>query len=131
MLNKVNLIGNVGSIETISNEGVKLSVATSEYWTDKNTNEKQSKTEWHQVVIWGNLANIAQNLFQKGSKVFIEGQLQTKSWKTETGETKYTTQVVVSGMNGKILALDKKPQNETVQETKVESTAIPFEQPAF
>ena len=112
MLNKVTIIGNIGSIESKqSTKGetfVNLSVATSENWTDKSTNEKKSKTEWHKVCVFGKLAEIANQYLSKGSKVYLEGALQTSSWQTKEGETRYATKVVVSGFNGKLMMLDKK-----------------------
>jgi single-strand DNA-binding protein len=119
MINKVILVGNLGREPEIkfSSDGkaiANLAVATSESWKDKNTGEKIEKTEWHRVVIFGRLADIAQKYLHKGSKVYIEGQLRTRSWE-QNGEKKYTTEVVLSGFNSALQMLNKvtgEPQGE-------------------
>ena len=119
MINKVILVGNLGREPEIkfSSDGkaiANLAVATSESWKDKNTGEKIEKTEWHRVVIFGRLADIAQKYLHKGSKVYIEGQLRTRSW-DQNGEKKYTTEVVLSGFNSALQMLNKvtgEPQGE-------------------
>ena len=119
MINKVILVGNLGREPEIkfTSDGkaiANLAVATSESWKDKNTGEKIEKTEWHRVVIFGRLADIAQKYLHKGSKVYIEGQLRTRSWE-QNGEKKYTTEVVLSGFNSALQMLNKvtgEPQGE-------------------
>ena len=111
MINKVILVGNLGREPTIAFTGdgkaiANLAVATSESWTDKTTGQKVEKTEWHRVVIFGRLADIAQKYLHKGSKVYIEGQLRTRSW-DQNGEKKYTTEVVVSQFNSTLQMLNK------------------------
>ena len=111
MINKVILVGNLGREPEVkfSSDGkaiANLAVATSESWTDKTTGQKQEKTEWHRVVIFGRLADIAQKYLHKGSKVYIEGQLRTRSW-DQNGEKKYTTEVVLSGFNSALQMLNK------------------------
>ena len=111
MINKVILVGNLGREPEVkfSSDGkaiANLAVATSESWTDKTTGQKQEKTEWHRVVIFGRLADIAQKYLHKGSKVYIEGQLRTRSW-DQNGEKKYTTEVVLSGFNSTLQMLNK------------------------
>ena len=111
MINKVILVGNLGREPDVkfSSDGkaiANLAVATSESWTDKTTGQKQEKTEWHRVVIFGRLADIAQKYLHKGSKVYIEGQLRTRSW-DQNGEKKYTTEVVLSGFNSTLQMLNK------------------------
>ena len=102
-LNKVMLIGNLGQDpevrETQSGQTVtNVSLATSEQWTDKNTGEKKEQTEWHRLVFWGKVAEIAGEYLSKGSKIFVEGQLQTRQWEDKAGATRYTTEVRVRDM---------------------------------
>jgi len=110
-INKVILIGNLGAKPELkyssSNVAItNLSVATSESWTDKNTGQKQEKTEWHRVSVFGKLAEVISNYCDKGSKVYVEGKLQTRKYQDKTGADRYTTEIVVSGFNGVIQMLD-------------------------
>lgn len=89
------------------NPVVNLSVATSENWRDRNTGERREKTEWHRVVIFNeNLAKVAQNYLKKGSKVYVEGQLQTRKWTDQSGVEKYSTEVVLQRFRGELTMLD-------------------------
>lgn len=102
-VNKVILIGNLGQDPDSKNlpSGAmvcNLSVATSESWTDKQSGEKQERTEWHRVVAFRKLAEICAQYLHKGSKVYIEGSLQTRSWETDTGEKRYMTEIVARDM---------------------------------
>lgn len=115
-VNKVILVGNLGAKPEVKfasngNAVTNLSVATSESWTDKNTGQKQEKTEWHRVSMFGKLAEIAGQYLDKGSKVYIEGKLQTRKWQDKDGQDRYTTEVVVSGFNGVMQMLDKRDAN--------------------
>ena len=97
-INKVILVGNLGQDPEVKYTAggaavTTLSIATSESWKDKDTGEDQDKTEWHRVVLWRRLAEIAGEYLKKGSKVYIEGQLQTRKWEQE-GQTRYTTEIV-------------------------------------
>jgi single-strand DNA-binding protein len=83
-----------------------LNIATSDSWKDKNTGERKEKTEWHRVVIFGNLADIAERYLKKGSKVYVCGQLQTRKWQDQSGQDKYTTEVVLQGYGGELTMLD-------------------------
>ena len=84
-----------------------LSVATTESWKDKSTGEKREKTEWHRVVIFGDgLVRVAENYLKKGSKIYIEGSLQTRKWQDRDGNDKYTTEVVLQGFGGTLIMLD-------------------------
>jgi single-strand DNA-binding protein len=112
-VNKVILIGNLGRDPEVRrlNSGkpvVNLSVATSESWRDRESGERKERTEWHRVVIFNeNLAKIAEQYLKKGSKVYIEGQLQTRKWQDQqTGVDKYTTEVVLQGFNATLTMLD-------------------------
>jgi single-strand DNA-binding protein len=112
-VNKVILVGNLGRDPEVRrlNSGaavVNLRVATSESWRDKNTGERQERTEWHNVVIFNeNLGKIAEQYLKKGSKVYIEGQLQTRKWQDQSGADKYTTEVVLQRFRGELTMLDR------------------------
>lgn len=100
-INKVILVGNLGQdpeVRYLPNGGAvtNISVATSETWKDKQTGEQKDRTEWHRVVIFGKLAEIAGEYLKKGSQVYIEGQLQTRKWQDQSGQDRYTTEVVVN-----------------------------------
>jgi len=111
-VNKVILVGNLGRDPEIrlSQDGMKivnLSIATSEYWKDKTTGERRDKTEWHRTVIFNErLADVAEQYLKKGSKVYVEGQLQTRKWNDQNGVEKYTTEVVISRFKGELAMLD-------------------------
>jgi len=113
-INKVILVGNLGrdpEIRSMQNGGelVNLSIATSEQWRDKNSNEKKEKTEWHRVVIFNeNLVRVAKDFLQKGKKVYIEGQLQTRKWQDQSGNDRYSTEVVLGKFRGELQILDSR-----------------------
>ena len=114
-LNKVTLIGNLGADPEIrsmnnGNEVCNLSVATTESWKDKATGEKRDKTEWHRVVVFSQgLIGVCKNYLKKGSKIYIEGALQTRSWEQD-GQKKYTTEIVLQSYDSKMLMLDGRNQ---------------------
>src|SRR5688572_8109019 len=111
-VNKVILVGNLGKDPEIrrTQDGrpiANLSVATSESWRDKNSGERKEKTEWHRVVIFNEgLCKIAEQYLKKGSKVYLEGQLQTRKWQDKDGNDKYSTEVVLQGFNSQLTMLD-------------------------
>ncbi|ODT69713.1 MAG: single-stranded DNA-binding protein [Pelagibacterium sp. SCN 63-23] len=111
-VNKVILVGNLGNDPEVRNlpsggKVVNLSVATSERWRDRNTGEQREKTEWHRVVIFSEgLARVAEQYLRKGSKVYIEGQLQTRKWQDQSGQDKYSTEVVLQNFNSSMVLLD-------------------------
>jgi single-strand DNA-binding protein len=111
-VNKVILIGNLGKDPEVRRMGsgepvVNLSVATSESWKDKSTGERKEKTEWHRVVIFNeNIARVAEQYLKKGSKVYVEGQLQTRKWTDQSGQEKYSTEVVIQRFRGDLTLLD-------------------------
>ncbi|MFQ3209911.1 MAG: single-strand DNA-binding protein [Colwellia sp.] len=112
-VNKVIILGNLGKdpeVRFMPNGGAvaNLALATSDSWKDKQTGEQKEKTEWHRVVIFGKLAEIAGEYLKKGSKVYIEGSLQTKKWTNQQGQDQYSTDVVVQGYNGVMQMLDGK-----------------------
>src|SRR3954470_14458295 len=112
-VNKVILVGNLGKDPEVRRmqDGrpvVNMSVATSESWRDKATGERKEKTEWHRVVIFNEgLAKIAEQYLKKGSKVYLEGQLQTRKWTDQQGIEKYSTEVVLQGFNSALTMLDR------------------------
>ena len=114
-VNKVIIVGNLGQDPEVkfmpSGEAVaNISIATSETWKDKQTGEQKEKTEWHRVSMFGKLAEIAGEYLKKGSKVYIEGKLQTRKWQNKEGQDQYTTEVVLQGYNGVMQMLDGKQQ---------------------
>ena len=117
-VNKVILVGNLGKDPDIrrtqNNDAiVNLSVATSENWRDKQTGERREKTEWHRVVIFNeNLAKVAENYLRKGSKVYLEGQLQTRKYTDKDGAEKYSTEVVLQRFRGELVMLDSRGDRE-------------------
>lgn len=118
MLNEVTLIGNLGrdpEVRSMQNgdKVANLSVATSERWKDKTTGEPQERTEWHRVCVFGSLAGICEQYLSKGSKVYLKGKLQTRKWQDQQGQDRYTTEVVLSGFQGKLIMLDKKGDSDS------------------
>ncbi|MEL7709247.1 single-stranded DNA-binding protein [Citromicrobium bathyomarinum] len=111
-LNKVMLIGNLGAdpeIRSFQNGGkvANLRIATSETWKDRNTGERQERTEWHTVAIFSEgLVNVVERFLKKGSKVYIEGKLQTRKWQDQNGQDRYSTEVVLRGFDGTLTMLD-------------------------
>ena len=114
-VNKVILVGNLGrdpESRSFQNGGkvVNLRIATSESWKDKNSGERKEKTEWHSVAIFNEgLANVAERFLRKGSKVYIEGALQTRKWQDAQGQDKYSTEIVLQGFNSVLTMLDGAP----------------------
>ncbi len=114
-VNKVILVGNLGrdpESRAFQNGGkvVNLRIATSESWKDRNTGERKEKTEWHSVAIFNEgLANVAEKYLRKGSKVYIEGALQTRKWQDAQGQDKYSTEIVLQGFNSVLTMLDGAP----------------------
>ena len=117
-VNKVILVGNLGrDPETRHTQGgdpiTHLNIATSESWKDKQSGERREKTEWHRVVIFNpHLAKVAQDYCRKGSKVYVEGQLQTRKWTDQSGAEKYTTEVVLQRFRGELQLLDSRQDSD-------------------
>ena len=149
-INKVILVGNLGAkpeVKYASNGNAisNLSVATSESWTDKSTGQKQERTEWHRVSLFGKLAEIAGQYLDKGSKVYVEGKLQTRKWQDQNGQDRYTTEVVISGFNGTLQMLDRRddssssapsevassPRDEVTEKDQTEPTITPVSKDEF
>ena len=122
-VNKVILLGNLGGdpdIRTMQN-GKKVcsfSMATSDSWKDKETGEKKEKTEWHRVVVFNEgLVDVVENYVKKGSKIYVEGELQTRKWQDQDGNDKYTTEVILQGYNCNLTLLDSR--NNTNQSSEI------------
>jgi single-strand DNA-binding protein len=116
-INKAIILGNICQDIDVrwtpnGNAVANFSIATNEEWKDKNTGQKQEKTEFHKVVMFGKLAEVAGQYLRKGSKVYIEGKLQTRKWQNQEGRDVYTTEVVV-GINGSMQMLDSKPEESS------------------
>ena len=117
-INKVILVGNLGADPEIRrlNSGepvVNIRIATSESWRDKTSGERKEKTEWHNVVIFNDqIAKVAEQYLKKGMKVYVEGQLQTRKWQDQTGNDRYTTEVVLQKFRGELQMLDARGQGE-------------------
>ncbi|MCA1952345.1 MAG: single-stranded DNA-binding protein, partial [Hyphomicrobiales bacterium] len=113
-VNKVILVGNLGrdpETRRLSNGDpvVNLRIATSESWRDKSSGERREKTEWHSVVIFNeNLAKVAEQYLRKGSKVYVEGQLQTREWQDKDGQKRYSTEIVLQRFRGELTILDSR-----------------------
>ena len=109
-INKVILVGNLGQDPEVrympnGNAVANFSVATSESWKDKQTGEARDRTEWHRVVVFGKLAEIAGEYIKKGTKVYVEGQLQTRKWQDQLGQDRYTTEVIINPIGGTLQML--------------------------
>ena len=117
-VNKVILVGNLGRDPEIrsTQDGVRianLSLATSETWRDKNTGERRERTEWHRVVIFNErLVEVAEQYLRKGAKIYIEGQLQTRKWQDQSGQDKYSTEVVLNRFRGELTMLESRRDAE-------------------
>jgi single-strand DNA-binding protein len=117
-VNKVILIGNLGNdpdtrYTPSGNAITNLSIATDESYKDKQTGQMVPRTEWHRIVMFGKLAEIAQQYLKKGSKVYIEGKLQTRKWQDQSGQDRYSTEIVVDGFQGQMQMLDSRSGMET------------------
>jgi single-strand DNA-binding protein len=137
-INKVILIGNLGANPELKygsngNAIVNLSLATSEAWTDKS-GAKQERVEWHRVCLFGKLAEVISQHCEKGSKLYVEGRLQTRKWQAKDGQDRYTTEIIVSGFNGVVQMLDAKEKvsgpaqvNKSIEPVDIH----PFDEPPF
>ena len=134
-LNKVTLVGNIGrdpEVRSFQNGSkvCNLSLATSERWKDKETNEPKEKTEWHRIVVFNDkLVEIIEKYVHKGSKVYIEGQLETRKWTDTSGTEKYSTEVVLRPYRGEIIFLDSKSEvdnssSDVIEDDNVSSSKI-------
>ena len=123
-INKVILVGNLGNDPDVrlsqdNKKIVRLSIATSDSWKDRETGEKKEKTEWHRVVIFSNgLADIAEKYLKKGSKIYLEGQLQTRKYTDQAGIEKFTTEIALQNFNSSLVMLDGR-NNDITSEKKM------------
>ena len=129
-LNKVTLVGNIGrdpEVRSFQNGSkvCNLSLATSERWKDKETNEPKEKTEWHRIVVFNDkLVEIIEKYVHKGSKVYIEGQLETRKWTDSSGTEKYSTEVVLRPYRGEIIFLDSKSEVDNSSSNAIEDDNV-------
>src|SRR5690242_225720 len=127
-VNKVILLGNLGADPEIrrTQDGkpiATLRLATSDTWRDKNTGERRERTEWHRVVIFNEgLCRVAEQYLKKGSKVYVEGQLQTRKWQDQSGQDRYSTEVVLQGFNSQLTMLDRSGAGGTSSDDFVSAT---------
>ncbi len=126
-INKVILVGNVGQqpeIRTTQNgsEIATFSLATTDQWKDKSSGEKKSKTEWHKIVVFQEgIVKIVKSLIKKGSKIYLEGSLQTRKWQDQSGQDKFTTEIVLQGYTCKLEILDRRDDSGSKHEDSSES----------
>ncbi len=135
-LNKVQLIGNLGRDPEVrstqsGDQIVRLSVATGESWRDKQTGERRERTEWHRVVIFSeHLGNVAKQYLRKGSKVYLEGQLQTSKWTGQDGQDRYTTEVVLRPYRGELTMLDSRGETGGGRDFGEPDYGAPMDEPS-
>lgn len=129
MLNKIQLIGNVGKDPEVKdlqggNKLCNITLATTEKWKDKSSGEMQSKTEWHNLVAFGNVVKVFENYVKKGSKIYVEGKLTTEQWDDKDGNKRYTTKIIVN----QLILLDKKPTEQKSSENNPDNEVddLPF-----
>ena len=140
-VNKVILVGNLGRDPEVrfSQDGLKivnLSLATSETWRDKTTGERKDRTEWHRIVIMNEkLAEVAEKYLKKGSKLYVEGQLQTRKWTDQSGQERYTTEVLISRFKGELTLLDSRSNSgddfEALGQSGQGTTSLPSSGTSF
>ena len=129
-INKVTLVGNVGNepeVKTFQNGNrvVNFSLATSERWKDKETGEPKTNTEWHKIAIFNTLfVELAEKYIKKGSKVYLEGQLQTRKWQDNNGIEKYTTEIVLLNYRGELVLLDRASENNSLQSIESQTEVV-------
>lgn len=126
-VNKVILLGNLGRDPEIRSlqSGSKMatfSIATSKRWKDKNTQEQKDKTSWHNIVVFGDgLVDIIEKYVKKGSKIYVEGELQTRKWQDQDGNDRYTTEVVLQGYNSNLTLLDSRNTNKSIDDHTIDT----------
>ena len=136
-VNKVILLGNLGRDPEIrsTQSGSKMatfSIATSKRWKDKNTQEQRDKTSWHNIVVFGDgLVDIVEKYVKKGSKIYVEGELQTRKWQDQDGNDRYTTEVVLQGFNSNLTLLDSRNATNNIEDKDIntDQAASNFENP--
>ncbi len=132
-INRVILIGNLGDDPTVrympsGGAVTNITLATSETWRDKQTGEQKERTEWHRVVFMGKLAEVAGEYLKKGSQVYVEGKLQTRKWQDQSGQERYTTEVLVDSFTGVMQMLGGKQQNHPQQQPRQQPASNAYQQ---
>lgn len=134
-VNKVILVGNLGNDPQVrhTQDGspiVQLSVATSDTWKDRATGERRERTEWHRIVVFNeHLCKVAENYLKKGSKIYVEGALQTRKWTDNQGIEKYSTEIVLQRFNGELTILDRREENQSGEHQQSQNTgAVSYNQ---
>lgn len=132
-VNKVIIVGNCGQDPEVrySPSGMcfcNVSIATSESWKDKQSGEQKERTEWHRIVLQGKLAEIAGEYLKKGSQAYFEGKLQTRKWQDQSGQDKYTTEIVVDSFTGVMQLLGGKPQGQQTQQQGQQQASQQYQQ---
>lgn len=139
-INKVILVGNLGQdpeVRYVPSGGAvtSITIATSDKWRDKQTGEQKERTEWHRVVFMGKLAEVAGEYLKKGSQVYVEGKLQTRKWQDQSGQERYTTEVLVDGFSGVMQMLGGRPEggqqhnhNQPQQQQRQQSPSNAYQQ---
>jgi single-strand DNA-binding protein len=132
-INKVILVGNLGQDPEVrympnGNAVANFSVATSENWKDKQTGETRDRTEWHRIVVFGKLAEIAGEYLKKGSQVYLEGQLQTRKWQDKSEQDRYTTEVVINPIGGTLQMLGSRDGSQNWGQSANNSSSAPVAQ---
>ena len=127
-INRVILVGHLGQDPEVrympnGNAVANFNIATSESWKDKQTGENRDKTEWHRIVVFGKLAEIAGQYLKKGTQVYIEGQLQTRKWQDQSGQDRYTTEVVINPLGGTLQMLGSRENSADDREQNTQNTA--------
>tara|TARA_B100000029_G_scaffold273589_1_gene268348 strand:- start:325 stop:807 length:483 start_codon:yes stop_codon:yes gene_type:complete len=131
-VNKVILLGNLGRDPEIRSmqSGSKMatfSIATSKRWKDKTTSEQKEKTSWHNIVVFGDgLVDIVEKYVKKGSKIYVEGELQTRKWQDQEGKDRYTTEVILQGYNSNLTLLDSRNNSNIPQESSISNDQQPI-----
>lgn len=126
-VNKVILVGNLGADPEVrrmpnGDPVVNMRIATSESWRDRNSGERKEKTEWHSVVVFNdNLAKVAEQYLRKGMKVYVEGSLQTRKWQDQSGQDRYSTEVVLQKFRGELQMLDARSSNDDAERDRAEA----------
>ena len=127
-INRVILVGHLGQDPEVrympnGNAVANFNIATSESWKDKQTGENRDKTEWHRIVVFGKLAEIAGQYLKKGTQVYIEGQLQTRKWQDQSGQDRYTTEVVINPLGGTLQMLGSRENSADDREQNTQNTS--------
>lgn len=130
MINEATLLGNLGRAPEVrmtqaGDKVASLALATSDTWKDKQTGERKERTEWHRVSVWGPLAEVCERYLQKGSKVYVRGRIETRKWQDQSGQDRYTTEIVLRGPQATLKMLDGAPRDGGQQQSQQSSYTPP------